>query len=384
MKRITIITKYYSPSTTIDAVSVNRLVYLLREQCPNIHVTVITTSSGYGKGGRYSVVELDKFSGVNVKSINFPWKNLKNDFLKFVTGLVEGLVIIVRSLRVRSDLIITLSNPPCINLWSALLLKGRNWCYWCFDLYPDALFAANCSKNQGFIRRVIERVFYYNSPKLVCALGVNQLDYIRKMYRSKNLQGIILPCGIHETQSLEDRPLWASNEKIIIGYVGNVGRAHSSEFLLNVIRSAIQRPDIVMVLSIYGYHSKAILDEVKLMAAINIIIIPNVKQSELSWIDVHLVSLKPDWTHVSVPSKAVSAVCAGSALWFCGSKQSDTYTGFACCSYYSFEDMGAVSILLDTLSRESVNFKKSEAVKCRDQLLKCEKASVIKIVEGLG
>jgi hypothetical protein len=38
-----------------------------------------------------------------------------------------------------------------------------------------------------------------------------------------------------------------------------------------------------------------------------------------------LVSLLAKWTHIAVPSKAMSSVCAGGTILFCGSKEADTW-----------------------------------------------------------
>ena len=48
-------------------------------------------------------------------------------------------------------------------------------------------------------------------------------------------------------------------------------------------------------------------------------------ESDLSSIDIHIVSLKKDWTHVCVPSKAISAVQSGNVILFIGEEESDTW-----------------------------------------------------------
>ncbi len=56
-----------------------------------------------------------------------------------------------------------------------------------------------------------------------------------------------------------------------------------------------------------------------------IIIVKSVPRNQLGFIDVHLVSLVKSWTHVAVPSKAVSSVCSGSPIAFCGDQSSDNW-----------------------------------------------------------
>jgi hypothetical protein len=49
-----------------------------------------------------------------------------------------------------------------------------------------------------------------------------------------------------------------------------------------------------------------------------------ISHAELLHADVHAASLRMDWTHVCVPSKAVTTVCLGRPLLFAGDPQSDT------------------------------------------------------------
>jgi hypothetical protein len=56
-----------------------------------------------------------------------------------------------------------------------------------------------------------------------------------------------------------------------------------------------------------------------------ITILKSVPRNELHFIDIHLVTLLNTWTHVAVPSKAVSSICSGSTILFCGNKESDNW-----------------------------------------------------------
>jgi hypothetical protein len=46
--------------------------------------------------------------------------------------------------------------------------------------------------------------------------------------------------------------------------------------------------------------------------------------TDLAFADVHVASLRPQWTHVCVPSKAVTTICLGRPLIFAGDRRSDT------------------------------------------------------------
>ena len=76
-------------------------------------------------------------------------------------------------------------------------------------------------------------------------------------------------------------------------------------------------------LAVYGVHAARVLRYAASFA--HVTILPAVEPADFELIDIHLVSLEPPWDHVCVPSKAVSAVCAGACLLLCASDQGDNW-----------------------------------------------------------
>ena len=79
-----------------------------------------------------------------------------------------------------------------------------------------------------------------------------------------------------------------------------------------------------MVLSVYGSKSESFLRSIDTTSE-HIRVVDNIAEDRLDSIDVHLVTLLPAWSHVCVPSKAVSAVCVGRPIMFCGQSSADTW-----------------------------------------------------------
>ena len=79
----------------------------------------------------------------------------------------------------------------------------------------------------------------------------------------------------------------------------------------------------VFILSVYGTHAKVILEYAQ--GKEGLIIVQNIPRKYLSYLDIHLVSLLSEWDHICVPSKAVSAICSGSTVLFCGNEQADNW-----------------------------------------------------------
>jgi hypothetical protein len=345
-----------------------------------LDIFVLTTSSEYGKGGPGGKTSASLVDGLKVIKINFPKLKIDHDALKFIWSIIEGLWLVIQAWRLRIETVITLSNPPFINLWSSYILKRRKWLYWSFDLYPDALFSDAKLNRRSILGRFIARNTYKNPPYGIIALGERQKMYLQKKYLDPIQEQFVLPCGIIDTPLAASVPLWASNAGIILGYAGNIGRAHSVEFLINVINEVKCRPDIRMVISVYGCNRVLVEKAIEDASNPNIFLVPTVNQAELGWIDVHLVTLEEEWTNVSVPSKAVSAVCSGSAIWFCGSTESDTYREFQECCYYSKGERLDVIAILNSISRSDVEIKRANAQRKKCELLIREGAVINRVV----
>ena len=125
-----------------------------------------------------------------------------------------------------------------------------------------------------------------------------------------------------------------------------------------------------MVLSTYGRHGDRLRELGKTHPAVEVV--DFVPRHFLKFIDVHLVTLLDEWTHVCVPSKAVSAVCAGSAFMFCGSLTCDIWRILNRAGWYIQTGDGMISDLdriWERIDAEAVESKKAQAVELARVLL---------------
>lgn len=366
-KYITIITKYFLPNVNVDSDSVYDMVKGLLDQNKDLQITIVTSDLTY-KGDLALNKKYDQsiLKNVIVRKVKpvFPNSKMTSDFI-----LGYQLVLLAKKIGYRT--IISLSNPPLITLWHSLLLKKFNFYYWTFDIFPQALVADKLIKSSSILYKFLNRLTYINAPRGIISLGKCQFDYLSKLYGKVSKQ-ILLPCGIHEEHS-DEIPNWCENEKIIIGYLGNIGRAHSPLFLENVLKSIANVKNIKLIISIYGFHSNRIKKFINSLNAQNVLFVPSVAKGQLRFIDIHLVSLLPEWANISVPSKAVSAVCSGSSLWYCGPHEVDTFGLFEECSFISTDDVESVENTLKSINYESISIKKKEAEMIKKHLKQLEK-----------
>lgn len=375
-KQVVLITKYFVPYSNVDTNAVYDLITRFLAEDPQMDIHVVTSASNYKtdiKLREFDEKILNKITVHHVKALQV---HSESKYRKMLYGLHEGFRLVKKAKNLNIETVITLSNPPLIIAWATHLLRNRNLIYWSFDLYPDAFAADGILKKKSLVYLFFEKITYKISPRGLLALGQSQFDHLKEKFQNPRVKKFLLPCGIHAEHKTEQKPAWYNENKINIAYVGNIGKAHSAEFLKNFIKLADKYEDIHFFLAIYGYHAKEIKQHVSLNSLQNIHFTDRVAQNEMAYIDIQLVSLNESWTHISVPSKAVSAVCSGSTLWYNGSKASDTWQMFQSCSYYSGDNEYGIDKILAGLNHKDVKSKKTKAKKIARELVELESKTI--------
>ena len=353
MKKITIVLRHYPPSKNINGILADQMAqYLIRDSNVEIKVFCMDISE---KGNLSTVNPTGNVTRIKQKFSN------NNKFGKLFNMLYDGYILIKRSKKYPSDLIICTSSPPLLPMWASMLLKKKKWAFWSLDLFPEGFVSADTIKASNWIYRFLLRKTYKNAPDLLISLGNEQARYILEQY-NKPVPVIVLPAGVsledNQTVSDENKPDWYNSEKITLGYFGNAGQAHNPDFIREMIRvSGIH--GFQFILSVYGIQA----EEIKAFARDfeHVVIVENgIAQEHLKYIDVHLVTLRTSWTHAAVPSKAVTAISTGRPILFCGSEQSDNWQMFKEAAWFIPENESMnteIAHLLGELDREKIGEK---------------------------
>jgi len=360
-----ILNKNYPPNSGVTGYSASKLAeYLVNK---GVQVNVVTTDADYGG------VRQDVNLG-SVHRIPSVYQG-KNKLLRLMSSMYEAYRLINSAAKLNVGPWICMTDPPLLNLWAGIKAKKLkiSWAYWSMDLYPDAFGAASLVKKNGYLYKLISGVVKKNKPNHLIALGSCQAKYLNAEYEW-SLPTTLLPCGISEIKENVVAPLWAQGDhEILFGYAGNIGEAHSAEFVIETIRH-IDFKKHRFVLSVYGAHAKFVIDSVKDINGL--CIVKTISQSELRFIDIHLATLLPKWDHICVPSKAVTSVSQGGALLYCGSKENDNWQMLGECGWRIDPDENIsrqVEAFMQNLTNENL-LRKKECSKIKSQeLLQIEK-----------
>ena len=313
---VNIVNRDYPPYKGITGESAAELAkYLLNT---GFEVNVIHVDSSFlGRSGDTPIGNISK-----IKTLY----DGENKIPRLFANLLSGYFLIKKSKKIACDVTVVMTDPSLLNMWAALLLKKKKWILWSMDLYPEAFAAWGLISGKSFLYKLFYKLTVKNPPQAVISLGPLQSDFIRKRYNNRPVKYFQLPCGIFSLQSrTSDIPSWAADRtKTYLGYVGNLGAPHSLDFLYAII-DRLDTEKFKFVVAVYGYGTKIQSLKRYINGREGIEIISPVKREHLKYIDIHLASLLPQCTHISVPSKTVSSVCAGSAFLYYGKAESDNW-----------------------------------------------------------
>jgi hypothetical protein len=318
MKRqLTIVNRHYPPNINITGENAWDLAnYLINTHGIDVSIVHINRSYEGGGGKRLPVGNCYPVQTIYEGS---------NKLLGYLSGFWDGIRLIQKARALNDSPIIVMTSPPLLPLWASLFLgkQKREWILWSMDLFPEGFAASNQIKPTNLIYKWAKSLTYKYAPSKIIALGPEQKTVLETNY-NKQIDGITLPCGVFIDQNkVETLPTWkAYPEKIYFGYAGNCGTPHNPNFIKAAI-DAINPTTQHMMLALYGVYAAELKNYATGKEGITLI--ASIPRNELHFIDVHLVSLTASWTHIAVPSKAVSSVCSGATILFCGDKNSDNW-----------------------------------------------------------
>jgi len=202
--------------------------------------------------------------------------------------------------------------------------------HWAFDLYPEAPVADGMLRADSWLVRMLRSALRiaYGCCDLIADLG-SCMRRLLGQYRPRGAKVTLVPWALSEP----DRPVPPDRRvraelfgpaKLGLLYSGNFGRAHSYEEFLDLAR-ALRGSDAALCFGVRGNRADELHGAVRTDDS-NISFAGFAPEEELELrlaaADIHLVSLRPEWTGVVVPSKFFGSLAAGRPVVFAGSEES--------------------------------------------------------------
>src|SRR5579875_3900953 len=233
-------------------------------------------------------------------------------------------------MRPGPDLII-IGTDPVLSIQVArawkLLHPRTSIVHWCFDLYPEAAIADGLLQPNGFAARLFTWLMRpaYAACTLIADLGSCMRQLLEK-YPPPARRETLIPWALYEPDAplmpaLNERQRIFGHPRLALLYSGSFGRAHSWQEILD-LAERLAPHNIKVAFSVRGNRVAELQQSVH-KRGLDIPFVPFAPTDQLmdrlGCADIHIVSLREEWTGMVVPSKFFGALSAGRPVLFVGS-----------------------------------------------------------------
>jgi len=266
----------------------------------------------------------------------------------------------------KGDVVIAKTDPPVLSwpIGLAARIKGAKRANWLQDLYPEVAEAFGVLRSDALSTRMVRHLRDNSLRKADCnvAIGDRMADLLRKQGVADSRITVIpnmTDDGAIGPIAAADNPLrreWGFGENdMVVGYSGNLGRAHEVDTLLGAAQllQSEGRSDIHFLVIGGGFLRERLESEIEARGLTNFTLKPYQPRDQLHFSltvpDVHWVSLLPELEGLIVPSKFYGAAASGRPVIFIGSKGGELGGIVPDCHCGAVVDVGASEELAELL-----------------------------------
>lgn len=327
---IILINRFYSPDHSATAQLASDLAQSLIANGQS--VSVITSRKRYDDP-TVKLPPREQLHGVTIHRVwatRFGRNNLIGrafDYGSFYCSATLKAIMLTQ----KNDIIIAKTDPPLLSVGASITarLKKAKLINWCQDLFPEIAQSLGINWLKGFAGTTLKKLRNASLKQAYANVALH-----KKMADKLAKEGIppetivTIPnwCDTAITPPMIDlkslRKDWGYSEECVIGYSGNLGRAHMPDKIGDLIEATNDIPNLRWLFIGGGIGMDQLKERV---SAKNIKTVdfhnyqPREKLSEsLSVPDYHLISLDPDCEGYIVPSKFYGALAVKRPVIFLG------------------------------------------------------------------
>lgn len=333
--QIIFVNRFFYPDHSATSQMLSDLAFALAKRGKKI--VIITSRLRYDDPGA-RLPAFETIGGVQVHRVattSFGRHVLAGRALDYATFYVTASWAVFRCAR-RGDLVVAKTDPPMLGLvcWPAARLRGAAFANWLQDIFPEVAVALGM--NNPLLRAAFSllrpfRDASWRRADFNAVIGTRMSQHLRdagvrdgKMRLIPNWADTAAVRPVAPASN-PLREQWGLRDTFVVGYSGNLGRAHEADTLLAAIALTEQNPALAHVRWLF-VGGGAQLERLKAACSARGLTSvrfqpyqPREKLGEsLSAADVHLVSLRPEMEGLIVPSKFYGIAAAGRPAIFIG------------------------------------------------------------------
>lgn len=331
--KVILLNRYFHPDISATSQMVSDLAFHLAER---FDAHVITSRQRYDQP-RERLPREEKIRGLTIHRVwttHFGRGFLPGRALDYVTFYMSATARLL-ALAARRDVVVAMTDPPLISVPAAFAakVKGAKVVNWLQDVFPEVAQALGFRLGAGPLGTLLRwlRDRSLSSAAANIALG----DLMAERVAARGIERVRVIhnwCSGEQVKPLaeSENPLrreWGLAGKFVVGYSGNMGRAHDLLGLLDVAEKLVAREDIVFLFIGAGSQREGLEAETRRRGLANVVFQPYQPREmlglSLTVPDCHVVSLKPELEGLIVPSKFYSSLAAGRPVLYLGSPQGE-------------------------------------------------------------
>jgi colanic acid biosynthesis glycosyl transferase WcaI len=298
--RVVLVNRYFQPDHSATSQIASDLAAHLASR--GFDVAAITSRQRYDDA-RAQLPARESWNGVAIRrvwSTRFGRAGLAGRAIDYLTFYASAFFAMREE---RDAVIIAMTDPPMLSVLAAL--ASKRVVNWLQDLFPEVAESLGI-KAPKILRRI--RDWSLRRAKTNVVLG--------------DLMAARVPNAvvIHNWADANLRPVATTNDQFVVGYSGNLGRAHEFRTILGAMR---ELPDVRFVFTGGG----AQLEHVRREAGANAEFRPYAPRERLSEslssADAHFVSLQPSLEGLIVPSKFYGILAVARPVIFIGARDGE-------------------------------------------------------------
>lgn len=334
--KIIFINRYFSPDHSATSQLLSDLAFDLAGK--DNQIMVITSRQIYDDPSA-SLPARENISGVNVLRVwtsSFGRGALVGRAVDYITFYISVLVRLLYEAG-KGDTIVAKTDPPLISVVAcfAAKRKGADLVNWIQDLFPEVAIELGVGFLKGRLGRLLRRVRNYSLKEARRNVVLGEQMRNRLVNEGVAAESITI---IHNWSDAETvypveksknvlRKLWGLSDKFVLGYSGNMGRAHEFDIILDAAELLREREDIVFLFIGDGAKRAWIEEQIIVRKMTNVVLKPYQPRAQLaeslSVPDIHFITLKPELEGLIVPSKYYGIAAAGRPVIFVGSLEGE-------------------------------------------------------------
>jgi colanic acid biosynthesis glycosyl transferase WcaI len=362
LPRIVFVNRYFSPDESATSRMLSDLAFRLAAR--GVLVSVVTSRQLY-EDPRAALAPRESIRGVTVHRVATATRGrsrLTGRALDYASFHVTAGIELVRLLS-RGDVVVAKTDPPLISIAveRAAAWRGATLVNWLQDLFPEVATALAPGALPGWLERGLTAA--RDRTLRAAAMNVVLSEGMRARLIARGIDARRVSVIPNWANAVDDAPLTTAQSKtrrrvgldrdFVVGYSGNLGRAHEFDTLLGAARLLRGDPDIAFLITGGGAKASALRTAAQGEGLGNLVFQdyqpPELLGDSLAAADVHFVSLLPSMEGLIVPSKIYGILAAARPAVFVGDPQGDVASLIRDCNCGIVVPVGESALLAQEL-----------------------------------